>query len=115
MKSRRLGNVGRRDRVRVAVNERGRSKSRPKLADAGCGGTARQRELYGPKHIRRRRELAKRIERGEFFICPRCSMQIGPDQDWDLGHDDWDPTRTRPEHRWCNRAAANQVKTSRKW
>ena len=34
----------------------------------------RQRELHGPKHIRRRRELAKRLERGETFVCPRCRL-----------------------------------------
>ena len=43
-----LGNVGRRDRVWVAVNERGRSKSRPKLADAGCGGTAASASSTAP-------------------------------------------------------------------
>jgi hypothetical protein len=75
----------------------------------------RQRELYGPKHIRRRREFARKIERGELVICPRCEGEIGPDQLWDLGHDDRDPTWTRPEHRSCNRAAANALKTSREW
>ena len=75
----------------------------------------RQRELYGPKHHRRRREFARRLERGELIICPRCSGPIGPDQLWDLGHDDRDPSWTRPEHRSCNRAAANALKTSREW
>jgi len=56
---------------------------------------------------------ARRIERGEFPICPRCGLPIGPDQEWDLGHDDWNPRIERPEHRACNRAAANQLKTSR--
>lgn len=75
----------------------------------------RQRELYGPRHLRRRREFARRIERGELIVCPRCECPIGPDQAWDLGHDDRDPTWTRPEHRTCNRAAANALKTSRDW
>jgi hypothetical protein len=75
----------------------------------------RQRELYGPKHNRRRREFARRLERGELVICPRCEEPIGPDQLWDLGHDDRDPSRSRPEHRVCNRAAANALKTSREW
>jgi hypothetical protein len=74
----------------------------------------RQRELYGPTH-RRRREAARRIERGEFPICPRCGLGIGPDDLWDLGHDDVDLRIERPEHRACNRAAANQLKTSREW
>ena len=75
----------------------------------------RQRELYGPTHRRRRREAARRIERGEFPICPRCGLGIGPDELWDLGHDDYDLRIERPEHRACNRAAANQLKTSRDW
>ena len=75
----------------------------------------RQRELYGPKHHRRRREYARRIERGELIICPRCDGPVGPDQLWDLGHDDRDPSWTRPEHRSCNRASANELKTSREW
>ena len=50
----------------------------------------RQRELYGPKHHRRRREFARRINRGEVIICPRCEGPIGPDQLWDSGHDDRD-------------------------
>jgi hypothetical protein len=73
----------------------------------------RQRELYGPKHLRRRREFARRIERGEEIICPRCRSVIGPDQRWDLGHDDYNPAIERPEHRECNRAAPNQLRTSR--
>ena len=75
----------------------------------------RQRELYPPAHRRRRREFARRLERGEFFVCPRCEQVIGADQAWDLGHDDRDPSWTRPEHRTCNRAAANALKTSREW
>jgi len=49
----------------------------------------RQRELYGPKHRRRRRQFAQRLERGELILCPRCNQVIGPDQRWDLGHDDY--------------------------
>ena len=75
----------------------------------------RQREMYGPKHLRRRREFARRIERGEEIICPRCGSIVGPDQDWDLGHDDYNPAIERPEHRECNRAAPNRLQTSREW
>jgi hypothetical protein len=75
----------------------------------------RQRELYGPRHHHRRREFVRRLERGEVIVCPRCSMPIGPDQLWDLGHDDRDPSWSRPEHRICNRAAANALKTTREW
>jgi hypothetical protein len=74
----------------------------------------RQRELYGPKH-RRRRRFAQRIERGEEILCPRCKSPIGPDQRWDLGHDDYNPELERPEHRECNRAAPNGLLTSREW
>jgi hypothetical protein len=83
--------------------------------ECGCYENRRQRELYGPAHTRLRRQWARRIERGELPICPRCGHGIGPDQLWDLGHDDANPRFERPEHRACNRAAANQVKTSRVW
>ena len=71
--------------------------------------------MYGPTHRRRRAQFSRRIERGEVLICPRCELPIGPDQLWDLGHDDYDPRIERPEHRLCNRRAANELKTSREW
>jgi len=36
-------------------------------------------------------------------------------QQWDLGHDDYNPAIERPEHRECNRAAPNRLLTSREW
>jgi hypothetical protein len=75
----------------------------------------RQRTMYGPTHRRRRAQFARRIERGEFPICPGCDLGIGPDDLWDLGHDDYNPRIERPEHRACNRRAANELKTSREW
>jgi hypothetical protein len=45
-------------------------------------------------------------ERGDCPICPRCNLGTGPDDLWDLGHDDYDPHIERPEHRLCNRRAA---------
>ena len=45
---------------------------------------AKQRQMYGPTHRRRRVQFARRIERGEVLICPRCGLPIGPDQKWDL-------------------------------
>ena len=76
---------------------------------------ARQRSMYGPTHRRRRAQFARRLERGEEILCPRCGQVIGPDQHWDLGHDDVNPQIERPEHRECNRAASNRLKTSREW
>jgi hypothetical protein len=76
---------------------------------------AKQRSMYGPTHRRRRAQFSRRIERGEDIVCPRCGLPIGPDQEWDLGHDDWNPRIERPEHRTCNRAAANRLKWSREW
>jgi hypothetical protein len=75
----------------------------------------RQRELYGVKHHRRRKQFARRIERGEEIRCSRYAEIIGADMEWDLGHDDRDPSLTLPEHRSCNRAAANRLTTSRVW
>ena len=76
---------------------------------------AKHRERYGPKHLRRRRDFARRIERGEVIVCPRCEDEIGADQDWDLDHDDRDPSLSYPAHRWCNRSAPNRCVTSREW
>ena len=52
--------------------------------------------MYGPTHRRRRAQFSRRIERGEVLICPRCLLPIGPDQLWDLGHDDVNPSIERP-------------------
>ena len=76
---------------------------------------ALQRERWGVKHRRSRRQYKQRIERGEVFTCPRCQLPIGPDQDWDLGHDDYDPELERPEHRECNRSWPNRLPHSREW
>jgi hypothetical protein len=76
---------------------------------------ARHRELYGPRHHRLRRQWERRIEASEAPICPRCGRGIGPDEAWDLGHDDVDPRIERPEHRACNRGAPNRCITSREW
>ena len=75
----------------------------------------RNRERYGPKHLRRRRDFARRLERGEVIVCPRCEGEIGADQDWDLDHDDHDPSLSYPAHRWCNRSAPSRCVTSREW
>ena len=74
---------------------------------------AKQRERYGPKHLRRRRDFASRLEHGETILCFRCGAQIGPDQAWDLDHDDWDPSQSYPSHRWCNRDCPYRCVTSR--
>jgi hypothetical protein len=84
-------------------------------ARARLARNRRQRELYGTKHHRRRRQYARRLKRGEVFICPRCEGEITDDSEWELGHDDRDPSRSVPEHRTCNRSAANALKTSREW
>ena len=56
----------------------------------------KQRERDGPAHLRLRRDFAHRMEHGEVFICPSCELEIGPDQDGDLGHDDHDPYADSP-------------------
>jgi hypothetical protein len=48
--------------------------------------------------------------------CARCGEPIEPEEPWDLGHDDYDRMRyVGPEHARCNRAAANELRTSRDW
>ena len=75
---------------------------------------ARQRSMYGPTHRRRRAQFARRIERGDVLICPRCLLPIGPDQHWDLGHDDHNPAIERPEHREC-KGQHRVLPHSREW
>ena len=48
--------------------------------------------------------------------CARCGEPIGPDEPWDLGHDDYDRSRySGPEHRAFIRGAPNRRQTSRDW
>ena len=49
------------------------------------------------------------------LLHPPNAEKVKSDELWDLGHDDYDPRIERPEHRACNRAAANELKTSREW
>ena len=35
----------------------------------------KQRERYGPAHLRRRRDFARRIERREMILCFRCERR----------------------------------------
>jgi len=75
----------------------------------------RQRERYGPAHLRRRREFVRRFERGEIIPCFRCGGDLDYDSDWELDHDDRDPARSFPSHKSCNRAAPHRTVTSREW
>ena len=75
----------------------------------------KNRERYGPAHRRRRRELFRRLERGEVFACFRCGGELDYDSDWELDHDDHDPTRSFPSYRSCNRGAPHRNVTSRDW
>ena len=79
------------------------------------GRSRKQRERYGPAHRRRRHHYEQRLARGEILTCFRCGGGLDSDSDWELDHDDRDPTRSFPSHRYCNRAAANRVMTSREW
>lgn len=59
----------------------------------------------GGRHKRARRLWASRIKGGG-VVCARCGLPILVGMDWDLGHDDLDPTRyLGPEHSRCNRRA----------
>lgn len=74
---------------------------------------------YGYAHQRQRKRAERKVRAGLAY-CWRCLAEgrseaeawIGPDDDWDLGHDDQDRTVYRgPEHRHCNRATASRRPT----
>ena len=71
----------------------------------------RAEQGYGAEHRAERKAIAKRIASGELVTCWRCHEAITSEDDWDLGHDDYDRTITRgPEHaRRCNRSAAGRA------
>jgi hypothetical protein len=75
-------------------------------------------DRYGWPHRRLRRAWARVVAAGDAF-CARCGKWIEPGTPWDLGHDDFDPSRyTGPEHARCNRATARHAKErvwSRRW
>jgi hypothetical protein len=68
-------------------------------------GTTSQRG-YGVAH-RKLRERYEPLVRSGQAVCARCNNPIPADADWDLGHNDDDPTHKTyngPEHIGCNRA-----------
>jgi hypothetical protein len=75
----------------------------------------RQRDLYGPKHRRSAASSPDASSVGRSSSAPDARCRSGQISCGTLGHDDRDPSWTRPEHRTCNRAAANALKTSRVW
>jgi hypothetical protein len=63
---------------------------------------------YGTKHHHLRSYFKPLVEAGQ-AVCWRCGKPIGKGEPWDLGHNDDDRTRYNgPEHRTCNRGAANK-------
>jgi hypothetical protein len=59
---------------------------------------------YGTHHKKVRQRYALQVRAGK-SVCWRCGEPISPDEPWDLGHDDENPSKHRgPEHRRCNRA-----------
>jgi len=63
---------------------------------------------YGWRHAKNRAEWHKIVLAGG-VRCVRCGEVIEPDEPWDLGHVDGDPSRYQgPEHRRCNRATSGR-------
>ena len=81
-----------------------RRRSRGSTADRG----------YGAAHQARRRALAPSVASGS-MKCARCGEFIRPDEPWDLDHDASRSFYLGPSHSRCNRAAANELRTSRDW
>jgi hypothetical protein len=74
---------------------------------------------YGADHRRLRRQIDATVKKG-FARCARCGELIDPNEPWDLGHNDNDPTSYNgPEHRRCNRQTSTHriqpSRTSRSW
>lgn len=64
----------------------------------------RQQRGYDREHDELRAQWQPLVAQGT-ILCWRCRTLIGPDQPWDLGHDDSDRSKYRgPEHQHCNRA-----------
>ena len=77
-------------------------------------GTTAQRG-YGYGHQKMRRKYASLVASG-LALCTRCGELIEAGTPWDLDHSDYDRTRyLGPSHARCNRAAPNELKTSRDW
>jgi hypothetical protein len=70
---------------------------------------------YGHRHQMMRRKYASLVASGR-ASCSRCGEPIEPGTPWDLDHSDYDRTRyLGPSHSSCNRAAPNELRTSRDW
>jgi hypothetical protein len=75
---------------------------------------SRAAKRYGSKHAAVRRDFRRLVADGTF--CARCRKPIEEGAAWELDHDDHEERLyVGPSHRSCNRAAANEIKTSRKW
>ena len=61
-----------------------------------------------------RRKYASLVASGRAW-CTRCGEFIEPDEPWDLDHDNSRLFYLGPSHARCNRAAANELRTSRDW
>lgn len=76
---------------------------------------------YDAEHKKLRASIQKQMDAGVVFHCWRDGKPIGPNEPWDLGHDDDDRTKYNgPEHRACNRATKGHrttiiVDDSRMW
>ena len=49
------------------------------------------------------------------MTCARCGELIQPGEPWDLDHDSSRRFYLGASHARCNRAAANELRTSRVW
>lgn len=71
-------------------------------------GTPHERG-YGTGHQRLRRALDTMVRAGR-GVCWRCGLPIAPDEQWHLGHDDYDRAITRGiECVQCNLSAAGRA------
>lgn len=71
----------------------------------GNRNTPTTNRRYGRAHRTERQAWAPTVATGTVH-CWRCDEPINPDEPWDLGHRDNQPSH--PEHTHCNRSDGGQ-------
>jgi hypothetical protein len=63
---------------------------------------------YGVAHRKRRERVAREVRAGG-VLCVRCDLEISPDEEWHLDHNDDGRGWLGPAHAACNTSAGGRV------